>query len=116
MYIDIYQFIANSICHSGQCSSSAHPNNLRIHTHVIIGAGVSIFCICCVIIAAIYWHHRQINNTEKRLTSFSQSSNPPRKSTSAGVRVRSSTSQSPSIETSVNLGLPTNKTPKIETV
>jgi hypothetical protein len=60
-----------------------------------------------------------MHNTEKRinpLSAFTQSHNPSRSGSSAGFRVRSSTSQAPSVETNVNLGLPKNTAHLTETV
>jgi hypothetical protein len=90
--------------------------SLPLETSVLIGVGVSVFSIVSLIIAAVYWHRRQMSKSKKPLNplaSFSQSINTPSRSgTSAGVRIRSPTSLPPSLETSVQLEPPTITTSK----
>ncbi|CAF4840480.1 unnamed protein product [Rotaria sp. Silwood1] len=109
--------LADDRCQNGQCYSlgDTSSKSLPLETSILIGIGVSAFCIVCLTVGALYWHRRQINRAENRsnlLTSFSLPTFvQPTKGTSAGVRIHSSTSQPPLVETSVNLKLATTVNP-----
>ena len=104
-------------CDNGQCMPfrATEPSEaLPLSTAVIIGVSISVFCIACLIVAVVYWRHRQITNISKGVklsASFSNARKPSRAASSAGFRGRASTSQLGSPEASVSIGRSTTAIP-----
>jgi hypothetical protein len=90
-------------CKNGECipfGADPPSKSFPFSIAIITGVGASVFCLVCLVIGAMYWHRKQMNNTEKRLSPLSSFSQPlSRSGSSAGYRINSSTSK----ETSVNL-------------
>jgi hypothetical protein len=82
-------------------------NDIPVHTYILIGVGVTVFAIVCIVIGALYWHRRQMNKTESRYNPFSSysqsSSGSSRDVSSVGFRIRTSPSQPSKIVASVNI-------------
>ncbi|UJR14111.1 hypothetical protein I4U23_001107 [Adineta vaga] len=97
-------------CKDGQCvpfRATAQPDSIPLSDAVIIGVSISLFCIVCLAVFAVYWRRRQIKTANQRANlsaSFSQSTQKSsRTGSSAGFRVRSATSQPGLSEASVSI-------------
>ena len=107
IHIDNIFHLADDECRNGQChphGTTSPAKRLSLEASILIGAGVSIFCLICLTAIAVYLHHRQTNNTEKRwnpLVSIAHSSHVSGLSgSSVGTRAHSSISWSSLNETS----------------
>ncbi|CAF1161846.1 unnamed protein product [Adineta ricciae] len=104
-------------CDSGRCIPfrATEPSEpLPLSTPIAIGVSISVFGIVCLIVAVVYWRHRQIANIKqgvKLSASFSNACKPSRAASSAGFRGRASTSQLSSPEASVSIERSTTAIP-----
>jgi uncharacterized protein HemX len=107
IHINTLILVVTESCQDGHCRSFTTPSSKGISTQtaLLIGIGVGIFAILCLALGIVYWRHQQQKTPQNKPNFLASFSTSRRTTSSAGVRIRSSTSG----ETSIKLQtLPTN--------